>query len=191
MRAGGHPAQSWNDDPLEMVADSVAGLLDSPGHRETMLSPEYRKVNIGLAWDRNVFKVVQHFEGDYVELDVLPVIEDGMLELEGNLTPENAFTGWVPLMVLIVYDPAPRQLSTPGNWRGHTATDMERSSGRSYRPPVSSGTSSSSLAPLRKRSASIPMTISEETPPSRSPKRRASGCSRNPGRGPSGRGKPN
>lgn len=103
---------NWNDDPLEMVADSVAGLLDSPGHRETMLSPEYRKVNIGLAWDRNVFKVVQHFEGDYVELDVLPVIEDGMLELEGNLTPENAFTGWVPLMVLIVYDPAPRQLST-------------------------------------------------------------------------------
>ena len=61
---------SWNDDSMEMVADSVVGLLESPGHRETMLSPEYRKVNIGLAWDRNVFKVVLHFEGDYVEFDV-------------------------------------------------------------------------------------------------------------------------
>ena len=103
---------SWNDDPMEMVADSVAGLLESPGHRETLLSPEYRKVNIGLAWDRNVFKAVQHFEGDYVEFDVLPVIEDGMLELEGRLTPGHAFTGQIPLMALIVYDPAPRRLNT-------------------------------------------------------------------------------
>ena len=101
----------WNDDPMEMVADSVEGLLGSPGHRETMLSPEYQKVNIGLAWDRNVFKVVQHFEGDYVELDALPVIEDGMLELAGTLTAGHAFTGQIPLMALIVYDSAPRRLS--------------------------------------------------------------------------------
>ena len=80
---------SWNDDPMEMVADSVAGLLDSPGHRETMLSPEYRKVNIGLAWDRNVFKVVQHFEGDYVEFDVLPVIEDGVSRTGGETHPRT------------------------------------------------------------------------------------------------------
>ena len=102
---------SWNDDPMEMVADSVEGLLGSPGHRETMLSPEYRKVNIGLAWDRNVFKVIQHFEGDYIELDTIPAIEDGVLELEGTLTVGHAFTGQIPLMALIVYDPAPRQLS--------------------------------------------------------------------------------
>lgn len=101
----------WTDDPMEMVADSVEGLLNSPGHRETMLSPEYRKVNIGLAWDRNVFKVVQHFEGDYVEFEVLPVIEDGMLELEGRLTPGHAFTGQVPLLAMIAYDPAPERLS--------------------------------------------------------------------------------
>lgn len=102
---------NWNDDPMEMVADSVAGLLESPGHRETMLSTEYRKVNIGLAWNRNVFKVVQHFEGDYVEFDVPPVIDDGVLELEGTLTPGHSFTGWIPMMVLIVYDPVPRRLS--------------------------------------------------------------------------------
>ena len=101
----------WNDEPVEMVADSVEGLLDSPGHRETMLSPEYRKVNIGLAWDRNVFKVVQHFEGDYVELDALPVIADGNLEVAGRLTAGNNFTGQVPLLALINYDPAPKRLS--------------------------------------------------------------------------------
>ena len=103
---------SWNDDSMEMVADSVVGLLESPGHRETMLSPEYRKVNIGLAWDRNVFKAVLHFEGDYVEFDVPPVIDDGVLELDGKLTAGHFFTGQIPLMTLIVYDPAPRRLST-------------------------------------------------------------------------------
>ena len=101
----------WNADPMEMVADTVNGWLESPGHRETMLSPEYRRVNIGLAWDRNTFKAIQHFEGDYVDFDRLPFIEDGLLELEGNLTTGNAFTGQVPMLALIVYDPEPRRLS--------------------------------------------------------------------------------
>ena len=101
----------WNADPLEMVTDSVEGLLTSPGHRETMLSPQYRKVNIGLAWDRNVFKVVQHFEGAFVELTTLPVIVDGTLEMAGRLNSEFQFTGQVPLLAMIVYDPPPRRLS--------------------------------------------------------------------------------
>ena len=101
----------WNDDPMEMVANSVEGLLESPGHRETMLSPEYRKVNIGLAWNQNVFKVVQHFEGDYVEFEMLPAIEEGILELKGNLTPGHTFAGQIPLMAFITYDPPPQQLT--------------------------------------------------------------------------------
>ncbi len=101
----------WNADPLEMVAESVEGLLGSPGHRETLLSPEYRKVNLGVAWDRNVFKVVQHFEGDYVELDALPVIADGNLEVAGRLTTGHDFTGQFPLLAMINYDPAPKRLS--------------------------------------------------------------------------------
>ena len=102
----------WNDDPIEMATDSVEGLLSSPGHRETMLSPEYRRVNLGLAWDRNVFKVVQHFEGDYVELDSFPVIDEGTLELDGRLISGYSFTGQVPLLAMIVYDPAPKRLTT-------------------------------------------------------------------------------
>ena len=101
----------WNPDPMEMVTDTVEGWLESPGHRETMLSPEYRKVNVGLAWDRNVFKAIQHFEGDYVEMNRLPVIENDVLELEGNLSSRYTFTGTVPLMAYIVYDPRPRKLT--------------------------------------------------------------------------------
>lgn len=103
----------WNKEPSEMVADSVDGLLDSPGHRETMLSPSYRRVNIGLAWDRNTFKAVQHFEGDYVHLSQLPVIVDGELTLEGRLEEEYEFDGRHPLTALVIYDPVPRTL-TPG-----------------------------------------------------------------------------
>ena len=101
----------WNDEPTEMVTDAVEGWLESPGHRETMLSPEYRRVNLGLAWTRNVFKAIQHFEGDYVEMDRLPTIEDGVLELEGNLSNSYTFTGTVPLVAAIVYDPRPRKLT--------------------------------------------------------------------------------
>ena len=101
----------WNPDPMEMVTDTVEGWLESPGHRETMLSPEYRKVNVGLAWDRNVFKAIQHFEGDYVEMNRLPVIEDDVLEMEGDLSSSYTFTGRVPLMAYIVYDPRPRKLT--------------------------------------------------------------------------------
>ena len=101
----------WNAEPTEMVADTVEGWLESPGHRETMLSPDYQKVNIGLAWDRNTFKAIQHFEGDYVEMNKFPVIEDGILELEGSLGRDYTFDGTVPLMAVIVYDPRPRKLT--------------------------------------------------------------------------------
>ena len=101
----------WNAEPMEMVADTVEGWLGSPGHRETILSPEFRKVNIGLAWNRNVFKAIQHFEGDYVELNKLPVIEDGVLEVGGSLNGNHQFAGPVPLTAVIAYDPRPKRLT--------------------------------------------------------------------------------
>ena len=101
----------WNDEPMQMVRDAVDGWLESPGHRETTLNPSYRKVNIGLAWDRNTFKAVQHFEGDYVELTTLPAIRDGELTLEGRLEGEYRFDGIHPLIAFIIYDPRPRTLT--------------------------------------------------------------------------------
>ena len=101
----------WNDDPTEMVRESVEGWLDSSGHRETMLNPSYRTVNIGLAWDKNTFKAVQHFEGDYVEFGKFPAIHDGELTLEGNLKSGYEFDGIVPLAALLIYDQKPRSLT--------------------------------------------------------------------------------
>ena len=101
----------WNEDPMKMVADAIEGWLDSPGHRETMLDPYYRKVNIGLAWDRNTFKAIQHFEGDFVELSRLPEIEHGILQLAGRLEEEYEFDGDHPLFALITYDQRPRTLT--------------------------------------------------------------------------------
>ena len=101
----------WNEHPKEMAKNAVEGFLESLGHRKTMLDPSYSMVNIGLAWDRNTFKAVQHFEGDFVEYDALPKITDGKLELEGRLKNGHRFTGDLPLLVLITYDPTPLRLT--------------------------------------------------------------------------------
>ena len=124
----------WNTDPMGMVADSVEGLLDSPGHRETMLSPEYRNVNLGLAWDRNVFKVIQHFEGDHILLKEVPVIEDGQLEFQGHLKHGLKFKGKLPLIASIFYDKPTRPLT-----RGHLSQTTCYSQGEivaAFLPPV-------------------------------------------------------
>ena len=102
---------SWNAEPTEMVTDTVEGWLDSPGHRETMLYPSYSKVNIGLAWDRNTFKAVQHFEGDFVTFILMPAIQDAELSMAGYLNRGHEFHGRHPLMALIVYDQEPRRLT--------------------------------------------------------------------------------
>ena len=96
---------------MEMVSDAVDGWLESPGHRGTMLDPRYSHVNIGLAWDRNTFKAVQHFEGDYVELTLLPTIQEGELAIEGQLKEGYEFDGIYPLVAFITYDSKPRTLT--------------------------------------------------------------------------------
>ena len=60
---------------------AMEGWMGSPGHRRNILGRWHKKVNIGLAWDRYNFLAYQHFEGDYVEYDELPSIEDGHSEL--------------------------------------------------------------------------------------------------------------
>ena len=101
----------WNEKPTEMVRQAVEDWLDSPGHRRTMLDPSYRKVNIGLAWDRNTFKAIQHFEADHVKYTRLPTIKESRLELEGRLKDNLQFTGKAPLLVLLMHDQKPERLT--------------------------------------------------------------------------------
>ena len=68
------------------------GLMNSPGHRRNILDKWHKKVNIGLAWDSyNIFVGIQHFEGGYVEFDVLPGITDGNLTMSGRAINELRF----------------------------------------------------------------------------------------------------
>ena len=101
----------WNDHPEEMVRKSAQSLLSSPSHRETLLSPAYRQVSLGLAWDHHTFKVVQHFEGDYVELTQVPAFSKGDLTFAGRLTENYQFSMDHPLSIHIYYDPEPRALT--------------------------------------------------------------------------------
>ena len=86
-------------------------LMNSPGHRRNILDEHHKKVNVGLAWDTYNFKVVQHFEGDYVEFVALPSIVNGILSFTGSTRNGLRFTGKRDLSVQIYYDSPPHELT--------------------------------------------------------------------------------
>ena len=95
----------------EEIDQTMQGLMDSPGHRTSILDRWNRRVNIGLAWDEHNFVAVQHFEGDYVDYDKLPVIEDGVLTMEGRVKNGVKLEDDADLAVVLLYDPPPRTLT--------------------------------------------------------------------------------
>ena len=107
----------WSDgyrslDPTEVeIREAMEQWMGSPGHRSNILDRWYKKVNVGLAWDRYNFKAFQHFEGDYIEFDSLPAIEDGILTLTGRARNGARFADERDLMVQVYYDPPPHPLT--------------------------------------------------------------------------------
>ena len=93
------------------IMDAMYGWMNSPGHRRNLLDPSHKKVNIGLAWDNYNFKAYQHFEGDYVEYDLLPTLEDGVLTLSGTLKNGTSFESKDDVAIMVFYDRAPHPLS--------------------------------------------------------------------------------
>ena len=71
-------------NPVLPVQKSMRGLMGSPGHRATILKSEYRKVNIGIAWDDYNMVVVQQFEGDYVQFEQVPHVQGSSLVMSGK-----------------------------------------------------------------------------------------------------------
>ena len=86
------------------VREIMTGLMDSPGHRANILRPWHRRVNIGLARTRFNIRAVQHFEGDYVQLDQLPTLDDGILLVAGF--GRNGFHLHDQANIQVFYDPA-------------------------------------------------------------------------------------
>ena len=95
----------------EEIRDAMVGWMNSPGHQRNILDKWHKKVNTGLAWDRYNFVAAQHFEGDYVEYDPIPAIEDGILTLSGTAKNGVAFENERDLSVHIYFDPPPHQLT--------------------------------------------------------------------------------
>ena len=89
--AGGNycPSRSIRYAPVsdiqKEIQEAVDGWMDSPGHRESMLDPWARRVNIGLEWRLYNFTAVQQFEVDYVEYAQLPALEGTTLTVAGTL----------------------------------------------------------------------------------------------------------
>ena len=94
------------------IREAMEGLMSSPGHRDNILDRHHKRINIGLAWDSYNFKVIQHFEGDYVEYQQPPRIEGGMLSMSGTVRNGVSFGNDDDLGVQIFYDPPPQTLST-------------------------------------------------------------------------------
>ena len=86
--------------------DSIRGWMSSRA-----LDPHYRRVNIGLSWDEYNSEVVLQFEGDYVEYDQVPAIEDGVISLSGTVKNGVIFEEGRDLGVQIYYDPPPLPLT--------------------------------------------------------------------------------
>ena len=99
------------DSIEQKIREAMDGWMDSPGHRRNILGKWHKKVNIGLAWDRYNFKAIQHFEGDYVDYDRPPGIENGVLSLSGTVKNGVVFEEDRDLDVRIYYDPPPRPLT--------------------------------------------------------------------------------
>ena len=100
-----------NDRAKQEIRQAMEGLIDSPGHRDNILRPWHKKVNIGLEWDRYNFKVVQHFEGDYVQFDNLPAINEGILQIAGTVKNGARFDNSLYSGVQVYYDQPPQALS--------------------------------------------------------------------------------
>ena len=88
------------------VERSMSGLMESPAHRRNILDKHHKKINIGLAFDRFNMEIAQHFEGNYVEYDELPSIENGVLHISGRTKNGAKFDG-----AFLYYDPPPHLLT--------------------------------------------------------------------------------
>ncbi len=70
----------------EQALDGVmAGLMDSPGHRDNILRPHHREVNIGIANSCHAMAVAQVFEGEYVRFSLPPELAGGRLAMAGQV----------------------------------------------------------------------------------------------------------
>ena len=96
-----------SSNPEELLDEAMESLMASPGHKDNILRPKHRKVNLGIAYNGASVSVVQQFEGDYISFTQEPAIENGVLTFSGSMTGDLEFDG-----VHIYLDSLPLPAST-------------------------------------------------------------------------------
>ncbi len=102
----------YKRDPIEMLSEAEKSLMNSPGHRRNILNKWHKKVNIGIAYNKESLHLVQQFEGDYIEFSKLPALSGNILTMAGRVSLGTVDS------VALYYDPLPqplipRQLEAP------------------------------------------------------------------------------
>ena len=93
------------------IRDAVNGLMESRGHRKTILNPVHTVLNVGIAHNNYNINVVQQFSSDYVIYQQIPAIEeDGFLRFQASTKKATLDVG-VVVNTMIFYDPPPQPLT--------------------------------------------------------------------------------
>ena len=103
-----------NYQPLGSIEQEIREVINrfmDSDPQSVILGLWHRKVNIGLAWDRYNFRVVQQFEGDYVAYSLRPTLANGFLSLAGTVKNGISFSDRHDLGIQVYYDPPPHPLT--------------------------------------------------------------------------------
>ena len=130
------------------VRDAANGLMDSPDHYHIATAGQFKKVNLGIAWDNHIIWLVQQFEGGYVQFQRLPELKGTQLAFSGR-TANGAKTDLDQngLKVDIYYQPL--GLLTRGQLASGYCLDVGEVLGTLI-PPAPSGYSYGDLAAVPK-----------------------------------------
>jgi uncharacterized protein YkwD len=95
---------------IEVVGESQKGFMNSPGHRNTILTPYHTHVGVGMAYNpkNGDFYLAQEFVSDYIDLELLPY--------RAKIGDQFSLTGSIKhnvnnLLLNMTYMPSPANMS--------------------------------------------------------------------------------
>ena len=96
--------------PKETIEELQWGMMYDDahanwGHRDNILDPNHRAVNIGIAWNKRRVTFIQHFEGGDVQANSAPMLSpEGLLTVSINKHAPGIKIGG---LVSVYFDPVP------------------------------------------------------------------------------------
>ncbi len=107
---GNQSLWKMGEEPRNLVQEAIEWLMESPGHRATILDPQATHMSAGIAWGPETFNVVQHFHSQHAIPDGIPALQNGLLSIQGTTLNIPRFRGRHDLAAIITYDPPPKPI---------------------------------------------------------------------------------